>query len=189
MLASPFRQPARVCLRCLRTSRAFLRFSSTDGASSSPILSRLREDMKAAMRSKDQPTLAVVRSLLADITNLSKTASPIANDTHLRSLLLKKTSQAQAAAQEFRDAKREDLATKEDTSVQIMQRYVGEIEEVGGLVKDEEVKEVVQKTLAEWSEGKKDFGSVMKKVLGVFEGKMVEKSDVAKAVKDALASK
>ncbi|GME26254.1 aspartyl glutamyl-trna amidotransferase subunit b-related protein [Neofusicoccum parvum] len=169
--------------------RTFVRPSSS-AASPSPILSRLREDMKAAMRAKDSAKLAVVRSILNDITNASKTAKPISDDLQLRALLLRKISQSNDAATQFRDAKREDLAEKEDGSAQVLKSYVGEIEEAsGGLVAVEELQHVVKETIESWQDGKPVMGKVMEKITGpggALEGRMVERGDLAKVVKEAL---
>ncbi|KAF4307655.1 aspartyl glutamyl-tRNA amidotransferase subunit b-related protein [Botryosphaeria dothidea] len=179
-------RPARLCLRCMRE---FVRPSST-ASSPSPILSRLRDDMKTAMRSKDSAKLAVVRSILNDITNASKTAKPISDDVQLRALLLKKINQSKDAAQQFRDARREDLAEKEDSSATVMKTYVGEIEDsMGGLVAVEELQRVVKETVDSWQDGKLVMGKVMEKITGpggALDGRMVEKGDLAKAVKEAL---
>lgn len=179
-------RPARLCLRCMRT---FVRPSST-ASSPSPILSRLREDMKSAMRSKDTAKLAIVRSILNDITNASKTAKPISDDMQLRALLLKKINQSKDAATQFRDAKREDLAEKEDSGAVVLKSYVGEIEESkGGVVAVEELQRVVKETIETWQDGKPVMGKVMEKITGpggVLDGRMVERGDLAKAVKETL---
>ncbi|OJD29596.1 aspartyl glutamyl-trna amidotransferase subunit b-related protein [Diplodia corticola] len=181
-------RPARLCFRCMRT---FVRPSST-AASPSPILSRLREDMKNAMRAKDSARLAVIRSVLNDITNASKTAKPVADDMLLRALLLKRINQSKDAAQQFRDAKREDLAEKEDGSASVMKNYVGEIEEAaGGVVAADELQRVVKETIQSWQDGKPVMGKVMDKITGpggALDGRMVEKGDLAKAVKEALGN-
>ncbi|KAK0650969.1 Altered inheritance of mitochondria protein 41 [Lasiodiplodia hormozganensis] len=179
-------RPARLCFRCMR---AFVRPSST-AASPSPILSRLREDMKTAMRAKDSARLTVVRSVLNDITNASKTDKPISDDMLLRSLLLKKINQSKDAAQQFRDAKREDLAEKEDSSANVMKDYVGEIEEAaGGVVAADELQRAVKETIENWQDGKPVVGKVLAKITGaggVLDGRLVEKSDLVKAIKEAL---
>ncbi|KAL1638170.1 hypothetical protein SLS58_008910 [Diplodia intermedia] len=146
--------------------------------------------MKNAMRAKDAARLAVVRSVLNDITNASKTAKPISDDMQLRALLLKKINQSTDAAQQFRDAKREDLAEKEDGSASVMKTYVGEIEEAaGGVVATDELQRAVKEAIEGWQDGKPVMGKVMEKITGpggALNGRMVEKGDLAKAVKEAL---
>ncbi|OQO05360.1 hypothetical protein B0A48_09128 [Cryoendolithus antarcticus] len=178
-------------LRCLRHP-LLPRFYSTPSPTPTgapPLLLKLRSDLKSALKARDAPRLAVLRSLLAEVTNQSKTASPLQTDMQLLSLLRKRQASAETAKQEFEKAGRGDLVEKEVEQEGILGEYVGSVETVSA----EEVKAMVTKEVGRMmAEGKGEFkaGLVMKEMLkkdGVFEGKNVEKVVVARAVKDVLA--
>ncbi|KAF2091758.1 GatB/YqeY domain-containing protein [Saccharata proteae CBS 121410] len=178
-------RPARLCLRTVRTT---LRHSSTDAPAASAILSRLREDLKNSMRAKDQMTLTTIRSILADITNMSKTSTPVTTDSALRTLLLKKVSMAENSIEEFQNAKREDLVEKESGMREVLRRYVVEIEDQsGGLVSEEEMR-VAVKEAVDAGEGAK-FPKIMAHVLGKggkLEGRLIDKKTLSGIVSEAL---
>ncbi|KAJ1905015.1 hypothetical protein IWQ60_012358, partial [Tieghemiomyces parasiticus] len=71
-----FRFAAGSLVRCLAPQAAkvpALRLYSTAPASNTDTLfSKLKQDLKASMRSKDQARLAVIRSILSDITYREK---------------------------------------------------------------------------------------------------------------------
>ena len=118
-----------LCLRCLSASTP----------SAPPLLPRLREDLKTAMRTKDTPRLAVLRAIIADITNSTKTHSPISDDISLLSLLKKRISASRAAVEEFCQADRKDLVAKEEEQLRILDDYASKIRtmdagEIRGLV-------------------------------------------------------
>ena len=167
-----------LCLRCLS--------ASTPNAPT--LLPRLREDLKTAMRSKDTPRLAVLRAIIADITNSTKTQSPISDDISLLSLLKKRISASRAAVEEFCQADRNDLVAKEEEQLKILEDYAGTIRTMGA----GEIRDLVVKLVESLRSDSRQLavGDVMKRAFGpegVFEGKMVEKSEVAKAVKEVLS--
>jgi len=175
------------CLPCLQ------RRPYSSEAPPPPLLAKLKGDLKAAMRSKDAPRLAVLRSVISSTLNSSKTGSPVKTDAQLVALLRKQSRSSQEAAKEFRDAGREDLADKEQAQIQVLEEYAAGsgIESVG----EEELRDMVKTTLSELAaEGiaaKQQMGEAMKRLLasgGPLDGKYVEKSDVIAIVKEMSAS-
>ncbi|OCL02607.1 GatB/YqeY domain-containing protein [Glonium stellatum] len=163
--------------------------SSTPPNLSSSVLTQLRNDLKTAMRNKDTARLSVLRAVLAEITNASKTNSPIANDLQLLALLRKRIGSAQSAAAEFLAANRLDLATKEDKQIAVMEEYAGSVKTVG----QADIKDAVEGAIRKLKAGseKLDLGSVLKSVTGSggeLEGKPVEKKEVVRIVKEMLES-
>jgi uncharacterized protein YqeY len=143
--------------------------------------------MKAAMQNKDSNRLAVLRSLLSQTLNASKTSNPINTDMQMLALLRKSANASRAAQEEFKGAGRMDLAEKEATQVKIMEEYAGGVEVVG----EEEIRSTVKSVVdAMKAEGAKmQMGEVLKKVFSpeVLGDKPVEKGDVARIVKEILA--
>lgn len=69
--------------------------------------------MKKAMIAKDSNRLSVLKSLMTQTLNASKTANPINSDLQILALLRKGVASGKAASEEFRGAGRADLAEKE----------------------------------------------------------------------------
>jgi uncharacterized protein YqeY len=141
------------------------------------------------MQAKDTTRLNVLRALLAQTLNASKTNSPIVTDVQVRALLKKNSAASRAAAAEFKAAGRLDLAEKEEGQVSIMEEYAGSVE----MVEEEEVKRVAEGIIAKMkSEGAEiRQGDVLKRVFApeVLGEKNVDRGDVAKVVKEILAAK
>jgi uncharacterized protein YqeY len=141
------------------------------------------------MRAKDAPRLAVLRSVLATTLNASKTASPIKTDLQLVNLLRKQARSQRESAEEFRNAKREDLAEKEEAQIKVLEEYANSsgIQTVAG----EELRNIVEGTMgelaAEGVTGKSAVGEAMKRLFapgGPLEGKDVEKNEVSTTVRE-----
>lgn len=133
------------------------------------------------MRAKDTPRLTVLRSLLAEITNASKTTKPVSSDAALFSLLLKQIKSSQAAVEEFVQAKREDLVEKERSQLLVLEGYLNQIESV----KEEEIKRVAEEVVAGFS-GEAKAGAVMGKVMGKLGGRPVDADVVRKVVEEMV---
>ncbi|KAF2264080.1 GatB/YqeY domain-containing protein [Lojkania enalia] len=145
------------------------------------VLPRLKEDLKTAMRSKDKQRLDVLRTLLASITNASKTPSPIATDYHLSKLLLKQITASQKAIQEFQAAKRDDLIEKERGQVEVLEGYMKEIP----TMEVEEMKQIIKDAIEELGDEAR-FGSVMKKVKQAVAGRPADMTLAANTIKISL---
>ncbi|KAI9824109.1 MAG: hypothetical protein M1832_002179 [Thelocarpon impressellum] len=155
-----------------------------------PMLQRIRSDLKTALKAKDTNRLNVLRSLLAETTNLAKTSNPITTDVQLLSLLRKRSAASRTAAAEFDGAGRADLRDKEEAQVAVLEEYAGGVETVGL----EEIGRVVGGEIERLrADGcRVDVGGVLKGVLGeggLLAGKPVERGDVARLVKEVLGSK
>ncbi|EON66112.1 hypothetical protein W97_05355 [Coniosporium apollinis CBS 100218] len=173
------RQP---CLRCLYSAPA-------TPPPASPVLAKLRIDLKNAMKAKDTARLAVLRAVLAEITNSSKTSSPITTDLQLLSLLKKRTSGAKAAEQEFRAAGRGDLVQREEEQRRVLEEYAEGLE--AETMGDVEVRAVVERTVGEVEKGgaKVQMGEVLKRLFAPgaeLDGKMVEKKEVVRILKEVM---
>lgn len=148
----------------------------------------MRGDLKTAMREKDTNRLNVLRALLAEVTNAAKTNKPISTDMQLLSLLRKRAASAKSAGEEFKSAGREDLMEKEEGQAKMMEEYADAVETMS----KDELRDAVIKTVEEVkgaTNGKINMGDVLKKLLGPgghLDGKPVERSEVARIVKEVL---
>ncbi|OBT57348.1 hypothetical protein VE04_02527 [Pseudogymnoascus sp. 24MN13] len=181
MLSRTVFRAARPCCRL---------YSSTTGTGTAPpMLLKIRKDLKTAMQDKDKNKLNVLRALLSQSLNASKTNSPIVTDMQMLALVRKNAAASKQAAAEFVEAGRQDLADKETEQVRVMEEYIGEVKTVG----EEEIRTVVGGVVEglrkEAGEKKVQMGEVLKKVFSkeVLGERNVERADVARIVKELLA--
>lgn len=151
------------------------------------LLTKLRTDLKTAMKAKDTIRLNVLRSLISEVHNAEKSSTPIKSDMQLLSLLRKRQAAAKAASEEFKGAGRQDLVEREEGQVKILDEYAGGIETMAV----EDVKAAVRETVEalKVKEPSLKPGNVMKALFapgGALDGKNVEKSTVPGFVKELL---
>ncbi|RPA92960.1 GatB/YqeY domain-containing protein [Choiromyces venosus 120613-1] len=174
---------SRTILRSIRVpATAGSRLYST--AQSPPLLLKLRTDLKDAMRNKDTNRLNVIRGILSDLNNASKSPKPPTTDLDILALITETKTKSAASIAEFRAAEREDLVEKESGQVAILDTYAGMVEKVS----EGEIRSVVEgviKTAKEAGE-RVDMGSIMKKVLAELAGRPAVKGEVAGVVKEAV---
>ncbi|KFY08243.1 hypothetical protein V492_06411 [Pseudogymnoascus sp. VKM F-4246] len=153
------------------------------------MLLKIRKDLKTAMQDKDKNKLNVLRALLSQSLNASKTSSPIVTDMQMLALVRKNAAASKQAAEEFVEAGRQDLADKETEQMKVMEEYIGEVKTMGEEEIRKVVGEVVEGLKAEAGQAKLQMGEVLKKVFSkeVLGEKNVERSDVARIVKQLLA--
>src|ERR687886_1402423 len=96
------------------------------------IKERLQDDMKEAMRARDERRLSAIRMLRAAITNyeIARTdrknpqyGKPIAEED-LVGVLQKELNQRREALQFAKQADRQDLVEKEQTEIAILEHYL-----------------------------------------------------------------
>ncbi len=143
--------------------------------------SRLNEDMKTAMRAKDQIALSTIRLINAAIKQYEVDEHDEADDARVTAILGKMIKQRKDSAKIYTDAGRQDLAEKENAEIEVLNRYLPE------MLSAEAIQAEVAAALAETgASGMADMG----KVMGVLKAKLAGKADmgeVNKAVKSALS--
>lgn len=168
-----------------------IRYSSTEAAPP-PLLAKIKGDMKAAMKAKDTPRLNVLRSMISEYNNASKTNTPIKTDIQLLALLKKKKIASEAAAAEAKAANRADLQDKNIQEIKVIDEYASEVK----LVPEEEIRNLVSTVVEELrkatatSEAK--VGDVLKELLkagGRLSGRPVDNAQVSQIVNELLASR
>lgn len=170
--------------RSLYLRSGALRCSSTS-TSEATVLPRLKADLKDAMRAKNKPALNTIRALQAEIINASKTAKPITTDGAFYSLIQKQIKASNTAIEEFQAAKREDLVSKEQEQLDVLNKYADQIPKVA----ESEIDELVKSVLETLDEGKRSFGSVMGKVMGGIKGRPYNVDYVTKKIQEAVGAK
>ncbi len=91
---------------------------------SNTLKSRLQDDMKNAMRSKDKDRLIVIRGTIAAIKQREIDERIELDDSQVLAILDKLVKQRRDSIQQFREAQRIDLAEKEEMEMAILQEYL-----------------------------------------------------------------
>ena len=143
---------------------------------------QLTEDMKTAMRAKDQVSLSTIRLINAAIKQFEVDERTEADDAKVISILTKMVKQRKDSAKIYTEADRQDLADKENAEIEILNRYLPQ------MMSAEEIKTVVEAVIAETgASGMADMG----KVMGVLKTRLAGKADmgeVNKVLKAALTA-
>ncbi|KAM0344233.1 hypothetical protein ACHAPU_007759 [Fusarium lateritium] len=174
-----FRQPVNRLSVCRFYS------TSTDDAPP-PLLSKLKTDLKTAMRAKDAPRLNVLRAILSANLNASKTSTPIKTDVQLVALIRKIQKSAQDAATEAKAANRDDLVEKEEGQIKVLEEYISNsgVESLTEAQLKAMVQDAVEASKSAGTQAKSILGDVMKRLAGALEGKDVDRKELAKMVKE-----
>lgn len=90
----------------------------------SSIKTRIHEDMKSAMRSKDQKTLDVIRLIMSAIKQREVDERISLDDAQVFVVLGKMLKQRQEASALFRAGQRDDLAQQEEFEIKLISVYL-----------------------------------------------------------------
>lgn len=128
--------------------------------------------------------LDILRGLISDVTNAAKTSRPITTDTQMLNIIRKRVKSSEAAVEEFQNAKRDDLKTREVAQIAVLEAYIGESVSMGEDDITRSIQDVVGRLRSE--EKTVSQGSVMKLLVGpggILEDQAVDRQAVAKFVK------
>ena len=143
---------------------------------------KIQPDLKKALKEKEAIKLSTLRFLLSAIRNreieLKKRGK--LTDKEIIGVIRQQVKQRQESIEAYRAGKREDLASKEEEEMKILNTYLPQE------LSPEELEKIINQTIKEVkASGPADFGKVMgqviKKAKGRAEGKMV-----AELVKEKL---
>ena len=145
---------------------------------------RLRTDLSAAMRARDQVRLRTLRSALTAITNeevAGNTARELSDDEVLK-VLTREVRKRREAAEAFGSAGREDQAAAERAEGEVLAGYLP------AQLSDEELGDLVAEVIAQTgASGMAAMGPVMKAVTPRVAGR-AEGARVAAEVRKRLAA-
>lgn len=140
---------------------------------------RIMEDLKSAMKEKNQIKVRVLRLLNSAIKNFEVEKMDSATDEEIGKIVLKEIKKRQESIEAYKKANREDLAKEEEEELKVLKEYAPK------MLSEEEIKEVVKKVINELNATQKDFGKVMKNIMAEVKGK-ADGSLVSKIVKELL---
>jgi hypothetical protein len=127
---------------------------------------KIIEDLKKAMKAKDEVRLSCLRMLKSNLKNKQVEKGRELTDEEIQSVISSMIRKGQEAVKEFRQGDREDLAVKEEEEVEIFYRYLPE------QLRPDEIESILQETISELSaDSPRDLGKVMKSAMVRMAGK------------------
>jgi len=133
------------------------------------LINKITEDMKTAMKSKDSVALNTIRMLRAEIKNTEIQKMGQLSDDEIIKVIQTAIKKRKEAAEQYKNAGREDLCEKELSEAKVLEKYLPE------QLSEDEIKSIISNVITEFGGG--NFGVVMKnvmeKVQGRAEGKVV----------------
>ena len=106
------------------------------------IKDRIREDMKAAMRSHDADRLSTIRLLLAAIKQREIDEKIDATDDQVMEIITKMVKQRRDSVEQYRVGGRDDLAGKEQNEIDVLSGYLPK------QLSDDEIVAIIDEVLA-----------------------------------------
>lgn len=132
---------------------------------------RISQDMKSAMREKDEARLGAIRMLWAAIQRREVDERITLDDAQVLSVIEKQVRQSRDAVEQFLKGNRQDLADKENRDIAFMQVYLP------AQASDEEIEKlVIEAVAATGAASIKDMG----KVVGMLKPKLQGRADMGK---------
>lgn len=150
----------------------------------STIVTQVVEDIKTAMKAKDQLALMALRGLKTALTNAAiekGSLSTVLEESEAVAVLKKQIKQREDAADQYKKADRPELADKELAEIQVLNKYLP------AQMGEAELAALVDAVIAELgATSKKDMGGVMKVLQERTSGNANGK-DMARLVSQKLA--
>jgi len=144
------------------------------------LLEKIQEDLKTAIKSKNEKDTSSLRMLIAAIKNEEIAKRPKAlEEQDVLSVIKKEVKKLKDSIEQFKQGGREDLATGYEEEIKILSKYLPE--EVG----EEEIRRITKEKISIAED--KSFGVIMKQVMAELKGR-ADGALVSKVVKEELGS-
>ena len=144
---------------------------------------RLDEDVKQAMRDKDEVRRDALRYIRSEIHNQEiASQTTLDDDEGVSAVLSKQAQQRRESIEAFKEAGREDLVKKEEGDLAVILEYLPQ------QLTSEEIRELAREAIqAAGASGPADMGKVMGQLIPQTRGR-AEGREVSEVVKEILAS-
>ncbi len=145
---------------------------------------QFNEALKAAMKSKDQPTVAAVRLILARLKEKDIEARPkveFIDDPAIQAMLMQMIKQRRESIELYEKGNRPELAAKEQGEIAVIERFLPT--QMTGAELDSAIKNTIKETGAT---GIKDMGKVMAALRTKYAGQ-IDPAAASQTVKKLLA--
>lgn len=145
---------------------------------------RITSDLTAAMKAKDMNRTSTLRMVKTAIINKQIEKGSVKNelsDDEIIKILQTLIKQRREAIEQYRKVGREDLATKEENEIKIIEEYLPQPASI------EEIKSIIEEAIRETNASSiKDMGSVMKIAVSRLSGKTFDGKVVNQMVRERL---
>jgi len=148
----------------------------------STLKGQIQEDVKSAMRARDQRRLTALRLITAAIKQVEVDQRIEMDDTGVLAVLDKMVKQRRDSLEQYQSAGRDDLAAQEKFELDLIANYLPEalsVEELSALIK--------QAVIDTGASSMRDMGAVMNKLRDKVQGRADMKA-VSNAVKEQLGT-
>ena len=143
---------------------------------------QILDDVKSAMRARDQKRLTALRLITAAIKQIEVDKRVDLDDQGVLAALDKMAKQRRDSLQQYEAAGRDDLAVQEKYELELISAYLPEA------LSEDEIAGLINQAVAETgASGMRDMGMVMNKLRPAVQGRADMKA-VSSAVKDRLLS-
>jgi uncharacterized protein YqeY len=146
-----------------------------------PFIDKISEDLTAAMRAKDATRLGTLRMAKAALMNKEVERGRGLDDSESQQVIAALIKQRRDSIEQFRNGGREDLATKEEAELAVLETYLPPPLELA------QIEAAVDAAVAETgASSPKDMGRVMKVVMARLAGASVDGKVVSDLVRRRL---
>lgn len=142
---------------------------------------RLTEDLKLAMKARDQLRMDVIRMIKAAVLNKEVEMKKDLDDAEMSRIMTTMIKQRKESVEQYEKGQRAELAAKERQEISIIEAYLPKALSAEEL--DRTVDAVIRETGASST---KDMGTVMKAVMARVAGQPVDGKQVSDLVRSKL---
>jgi uncharacterized protein YqeY len=143
------------------------------------LLENIDQDLKGAMKEKNETTLSALRNLKAALKNAEIEKGAALEDADVLKAMAKKVKQHKDSIESFQAGGRADLVEVEMAQMKVLEKYLPQ------QMDEAAVRALVQSTIKDLSATNADFGKVMKEALVRAQGQ-TDGTVVSKIVKEEL---
>lgn len=145
------------------------------------LLDQITRDIAAAMRQKDQGTLAPLRMLKAALVNREVEKARALDEAESLQVVNQLVKQRRDSIEQFRAGGRQDLVDREQAEIGVLEKYLPPAAD------ETAIAQAIEAAIAETgATGPKDMGKVMKSVMARLQGATADGRLVSEAVKKRL---
>ena len=142
---------------------------------------RLTEDLKLAMKARDQLRMDVIRMIKAAVLNKEVEIKKDLDDAEMSRIMTTMIKQRKESVEQYEKGNRAELAAKERQEISIIESYLPKA------VSPQQLAEIVDAVIRESGAGsQKDMGAVMKAVMARLAGQPVDGKQVSDLVRSRL---
>ena len=147
------------------------------------MVEKVEKDLVAALRAQDTLRLSVLRMMKAALMNKKVEHGKEVTDQEALAVLRTLAKQRQESVEAFRRGGREDLASKEEAELKIVESYLP------AAASEEEIDTAVEAAIAETGASTpKDMGKAMKAAMAKLAGKNADGKRVSEKVRARLGA-